>query len=80
MFPNAGLTLAAIQTGSVLSSPAINVICSVLTVLLVIFWFVCAISHLRALWQGKIMWPGKDEDKDLQSHSRGQLGWGKYSA
>lgn len=74
IFPNAGLTLAAIQVGSALKSPGINGICSALTILLVIFWLITAVSHIRALLKGKIMWPGKDEDKDMP------MGWGKYSA
>lgn len=74
VFPNAGLTLAAIQVGSALRSPGINGICSALTILLVIFWLITAVAHIRALLQGKIMWPGKDEDKDMP------MDWGKYSA
>jgi len=74
IFPNAGLTLAAIQVGKALKSPGINGICSALTILLVFFWFITAVAHIRSLLQGKIMWPGKDEDKDMP------MGWGKYSA
>lgn len=43
--------------------------------MLVIMWLITAVSHIRALSKGKIMWPGKDEDKDM-SH----MGWGKFSA
>jgi len=75
VFPNAGLTLAAIQLGKSYSSPAINGICSALTIMLVILWLIVAPAHARALWKGKIMWPGKDEDKDMYN-----LGWGKFSA
>ena len=75
VFPNAGLTLAAIQVGSALNSPGINGICSALTIFLVIMWLITAVAHIQALWKGKIMWPGKDEDKDMQN-----LGWGKFSA
>lgn len=75
VFPNAGMTLAAIQVGSALKSDGINGICSALTIFLVIMWLITAVAHIQALWRGKIMWPGKDEDKDMQS-----LGWGKFSA
>ncbi|PPJ51684.1 hypothetical protein CBER1_08742 [Cercospora berteroae] len=75
IFPNAGLCLAIIQIGSALSSPAIKGVASALTVLLVIMWLITAVAHLRALWYGKIMWPGKDEDKDMW-----HLGWGKFGA
>ncbi|KAF1996481.1 hypothetical protein P154DRAFT_525599 [Amniculicola lignicola CBS 123094] len=66
VFPNAGLTLAIIQAGSALRSPAVNCIASVLTVLLVGFWFLVAGFHGRALWRGEILWPGKDEDKTMK--------------
>ncbi|EHA54414.1 hypothetical protein MCOR27_010312 [Pyricularia oryzae] len=75
IFPNAGLTLATIQAGSALSSPAINAIASAMTIILVIFWLLTAVFNIRAVWQGKVMWPGKDEDKDMWN-----LGWGKLSA
>lgn len=38
-------------------------------------WLITFVAHIQALWRGKIMWPGKDEDKDMQN-----LGWGKFSA
>ena len=75
IFPNGGLTLAVIELGKVYHSTGINWIASVLTVLLVIMWFVVAIANVRAVWQRKIMWPGKDEDKDMD-----HIGWGKFSA
>lgn len=74
MFPNAGLTLAAIQLGKAYKSSAIDGICSALTLLLVILWLITAVAHIQAGFRGKIMWPGKDEDKDQP------LGWGRYSA
>jgi tellurite resistance protein TehA-like permease len=75
VFPNGGLTLAAIHAGAVLESPGINGICSALTIALVIMWFVCAIAHIKALRRGEIMWPGKDEDASLPG-----VRWGAYAA
>ena len=75
VFPNAGLTLAVIQLGSAFSSPAINGVASALTVLLVIAWFIATSAHVRAVWKGDIMWPGKDEDKDMKG-----IRWGRYAA
>jgi C4-dicarboxylate transporter/malic acid transport protein len=75
VFPNAGLALATIQLGSALSSSAINGVASAMTVMLVVLWIMTAVAHVRAVWRGEIMWPGKDEDKDMRN-----LGWGKYSA
>lgn len=38
-------------------------------------WLITAAFHIRAVYYGRIMWPGKDEDKDMKN-----VGWGKYSA
>ncbi|KAM0716473.1 hypothetical protein Q7P37_007918 [Cladosporium fusiforme] len=75
VFPNVGLTLAMIQVGEALNSKGINGVCSAMTVMLVVTWFITAVAHIRALCKGKIMWPGKDEDKDMPN-----LGWGSSSA
>lgn len=75
VFPNAGLCLALIQLGSAFSSPGINGFCSALTILLVIFWILTAVNHIRAVAKGTIMWPGKDEDKDMKG-----IRWGRYHA
>lgn len=75
VFPNAGLTLATIQLGKAYSSTPIDGICSALTILLVIFWLITAVAHIRAVWKGVIMWPGKDEDKDMKG-----IRWGRYAA
>jgi tellurite resistance protein TehA-like permease len=66
VFPNAGLTLAIIQLGKVYKSPGINWIASVMTVLLVVLWIVVGVANVRAVWQRRIMWPGKDEDQDME--------------
>ncbi|KAK4548250.1 hypothetical protein LTR36_010120 [Oleoguttula mirabilis] len=63
VFPNAGLTLAAIQVGKVFHSPGINGVCSALTILLVTMWLITAVFHIRAVYRGTILWPGKDEDE-----------------
>lgn len=75
VFPNAGLTLAAIQAGSVLDSAGIDGICSALTIALVIMWLITAVAHIRALWLGRLLWPGKDEDKTMKG-----IRWGAYAA
>jgi tellurite resistance protein TehA-like permease len=75
IFPNAGLTLAAIQVGSVLNSKAIDGVCSALSILLVMAWLGVAACCVRALWKGQLLWPGKDEDKDMQG-----IGWGRAGA
>lgn len=82
VFPNAGLTMAAIQLGKAFKSPGINGVCSALTLMLVILWLVAAVAHIRALWLGQVLWPGKDEDKDMKI-GRGQKHakrWGIHGA
>lgn len=80
VFPNAGLTLAAIQVGKVFDSRAIDGICSALTIMLVVMWLITAGAHIRAVWLGRIMWPGKDEDKDMKDRDMRTMGWGRFSA
>lgn len=74
VFPNAGLTLAAIQVGAVYQSPGINGVCSALTLMLVILWLMTAAFCLRAVYRGTILWPGKDEDKTMEG-----LHWGRHA-
>ncbi|CAJ2504858.1 Uu.00g122520.m01.CDS01 [Anthostomella pinea] len=87
VFPNAGLTLAAIQVGKAFNNSAgINGICSALTIMLVIMWLFTAVFHIKALWEGKLLWPGKDEDKDMKFHrgdrrvhtGRTGFSWGRH--
>ncbi|KAK5097341.1 hypothetical protein LTR24_002210 [Lithohypha guttulata] len=72
IFPNGGLTLGAIQMGRAFNSPGVNGICSALTIMLVVLWLVVAVFNIKALWQGSILWPGKDEDKDIKG-----ISWGR---
>jgi len=66
IFPNAGLTLAIIQLGKVYKSPGVDWVASVLTILLVVMWLLVTVANIRAVVQKKILWPGKDEDADME--------------
>lgn len=69
IFPNAGLTIAAIQIGNALGSPAIGDVCSAATILIVIAWLVVAVVNVWAVWKRKVLWPGMDEDmEDIEGH------------
>jgi tellurite resistance protein TehA-like permease len=69
IFPNAGLTIAAIQIGSALGSPAIGAVCSAATIVIVIAWLVVAVVNVMAVWKREILWPGTDEDmEDIEGH------------
>ncbi|KAF1969678.1 hypothetical protein BU23DRAFT_582565 [Bimuria novae-zelandiae CBS 107.79] len=75
IFPNAGLTLAAIQIAQALNSDGIRGVCSALTIMLVAMWLFVAASCIRAVWIGGLLWPGKDEDKTMK-----EIGWGRHGA
>lgn len=63
VFPNTGFVLATVEIGRAIESDAILVVGIVLTVIMVCLWLFVAGCHLRAVWRGDILWPGKDEDK-----------------
>jgi C4-dicarboxylate transporter/malic acid transport protein len=65
VFPNVGFMLSTSVIGRELESPAILWIASALTVMLVCIWGVAAVGCVHAVWRGRIVWPGRDEDKDL---------------
>lgn len=71
MFPNAGHTLATIQAGKSLKSPAINGIASELTTMLVVMWLVTAVACIGAVYLGQVLRPGKDVDKTME-----KVAWG----
>jgi tellurite resistance protein TehA-like permease len=64
IFPNVGFALATSALGRELESNAILWVASIMTALLVVVWTIAAVSCVRAVWKGEIVWPGKDEDKD----------------
>ncbi|KAG9241238.1 voltage-dependent anion channel [Calycina marina] len=66
IFPNDGLTLATIEIGNALESHGIKIVASIMTALLVIMWLFVTAACMKALWQRKVLWPGKDEDKNME--------------
>ncbi|KFA69031.1 hypothetical protein S40285_08457 [Stachybotrys chlorohalonatus IBT 40285] len=62
VFPNVGLALATISIGGALGSTAIQAVGSGMTVILVVIWFFCAYSHIRAVVRRDILAVGKDLD------------------
>ena len=67
IFPNGGLTLAAIQIGNALDSGVIKGVTSAMSILLVTLWLFTAVAHIRAVWLGQILYPNMDEDKDMDA-------------
>lgn len=69
VFPNAGFTIALIQTATALDSDGLRGVCSAATIVLCLAWFIIAIMHARALIRKEILWPGMDEDEeDVEGH------------
>jgi tellurite resistance protein TehA-like permease len=70
IFPNAGLTIAAIRIGNALGSAAIGYVCSAATIVIVIVWLAVAVVNVWAVWKRKILWSGMDEDvEDIEGHT-----------
>lgn len=69
IFPNAGLTLAAIQIGNTVGSDGVKGVTSGATILLIIMWVFVAGMNIKAIWKKEILAPGTDvgiEDGDEQ--------------
>jgi len=64
VFPNVGFTIATIEIGREFESEGILWVGSGMTVLVVLGWMFVFVSHMTAVWRHKILWPGRDEDKD----------------
>ena len=60
VFPNAGLALATIQIGNTLDSEGIKIVGSIITVILVPLWLLCAVLHIYSIWNHDLLVPGKD--------------------
>ncbi|KAF2770870.1 hypothetical protein EJ03DRAFT_388638 [Teratosphaeria nubilosa] len=78
VFPSAGLCLGAIQFANAkasFNSRPVDGTVSALTILLVIVWLVVAAATIKAVIEGRILWPGKDEDKDMKG-----IRWGRQVA
>ncbi|RDW74776.1 hypothetical protein BP6252_05918 [Coleophoma cylindrospora] len=64
VFPNIGFTIATIEIGTLLKSEGILWLGSVMTVMIVAIWLFVIVAHVHAVTTSKIMYPGKDEDKE----------------
>ncbi|KAI9640016.1 hypothetical protein NHQ30_011578 [Ciborinia camelliae] len=62
VFPNVGFTIATVKIGERLNSDPILAVGTGMGVVLFLLWFLIVISHVKAVSQKMIMWPGKDED------------------
>ena len=62
VFPNVGFTIATIQIGNRLNSPAIQIVGTGMAGTLFFLWVVVVFAHIKAFFSRNICWPGKDED------------------
>lgn len=65
IFPNVGFTVATVEIGRELGSEGILWVGSVMTILLVAIWLFTAFMCVRAVAMKQIIFPGKDEDRDM---------------
>ncbi|KAL8715077.1 MAG: hypothetical protein Q9220_001034 [cf. Caloplaca sp. 1 TL-2023] len=64
VFPNTALITATFAVGKAFQSKAIQVVGCVMTVLLIIAWFLVFGMMIRAIALKQVLWPQKGEDKD----------------
>ncbi|KAF2116456.1 voltage-dependent anion channel [Lophiotrema nucula] len=64
VFPNTGFAIATIDIGTQLRSEGIRWVGSIMTVLLVVVWLANLGFQVRAIWLKRMLWPGKDEDRE----------------
>ncbi|EPQ27784.1 uncharacterized protein PFL1_04529 [Pseudozyma flocculosa PF-1] len=67
IFPNVGFTIATKALAEVLESEPIRNVATTLTVFLMVAWPLVLVFHLEGVFSRKIMWHGKDEDRDLDA-------------
>ncbi|KAF9638203.1 C4-dicarboxylate transporter/malic acid transport protein [Lasiodiplodia theobromae] len=71
IFPQAGLTIAAVQIGNALNSDGIKGVTSAMTILLVVAWLLVAAATMGAVRKKEVLWPGVDEDEeDVEGRTR----------
>ncbi|KAL8674128.1 MAG: hypothetical protein Q9168_001465 [Polycauliona sp. 1 TL-2023] len=64
IFPNTALITATFAVGKAFQSRAIQIVGCVMTVLLVVAWFLVVGMMIRAVVQKQILWPQRGEDRD----------------
>ncbi|KAF2739785.1 hypothetical protein EJ04DRAFT_484026 [Polyplosphaeria fusca] len=64
VFPNTGFTIATIDIGNELRSEGVRWVGAGMTICLVVAWLGNLVFQVRAIALGRMLWPGKDEDRD----------------
>ncbi|EPS35252.1 hypothetical protein H072_11429 [Dactylellina haptotyla CBS 200.50] len=66
LFPNTGFIGATILLGEIFSSPAIKWVGTAMVIIECVVWIMLMIQTPLAVWRGRLMVPGKDEDADVE--------------
>lgn len=69
VFPNAGMAIATIQVGTVLESKPVQIAACVISVIIVPLWIMCAVLHIRAVYNHELLAPGKDVGVEDVNHA-----------
>ena len=88
IFPQTALTTATFQVGDAFDVEAIRIIGCVMTVALIVVWFIVVACMFKAIVNKQILWPEKGEDKSEggfmlpspKSHSAAEQGEPKDAA
>lgn len=59
VFPNTALVTATLAVGKSLEASAIQIFGTVLAGILVLVWIFVCVMMVRALWRGRLLWPGE---------------------
>lgn len=75
VFPNVGFTIATIDIGEELSSPAIQWVGTAMTLILIVVYLFVFACHVKAVATGELLAEGKDEDVyiDELRHAYGKV-------
>ncbi|KAK6535699.1 hypothetical protein TWF694_002149 [Orbilia ellipsospora] len=66
LFPNTGFIGATILLGEIFSSPAIKWVGTAMVIIECGVWLMLMVQTPLAVWRGRLMVPGKDEDADVE--------------
>ncbi|KAI5304834.1 hypothetical protein KEM56_005853 [Ascosphaera pollenicola] len=62
VFPNIGFTIAVITVAKAFDCVWLKWVGTIFVIIMVAMWVFVGVNHVVAVWKGRIMWPGRDED------------------
>ncbi|KAK6349408.1 hypothetical protein TWF696_005693 [Orbilia brochopaga] len=70
LFPNTGLVGATLLLGDIFSSPSVKWVGTAMVIIEFGVWLMLMVQTPRAVWRGRLMVPGKDEDADVEGFEK----------